>query len=212
MMSIVELLNQEYRLQPGYGGIIEVADASREDLAVFQGKAGCRTGAEIGVAEGRFSESILKANPDIKLYGVDPYCSYEGYKDYTLKTSFDRLRSEAEKRLSPYPNYRFIYEFSVDALRQFEDGSLDFVYIDANHGEPEITQDIEGWTKKVRRGGIVSGHDYARVRNEITKYRVVQAVNRYITENEIQLYAWGLNAKIPGMVRENIRSWMFFKP
>ncbi len=48
----------------------------------------------------------------------------------------------------------------MDALEDFEDNSLDFVYIDGDHNFKHISEDIYEWTKKVRSGGIVSGHDY----------------------------------------------------
>ena len=49
----------------------------------------------------------------------------------------------------------------MEALADFEDNSLDFVYIDANHDFVNFTQDLHEWYKKVRVGGIISGHDYA---------------------------------------------------
>jgi len=48
----------------------------------------------------------------------------------------------------------------MDALEDIPDESLDFVYIDGNHSLPYITQDIYEWNRKVRVGGIISGHDY----------------------------------------------------
>ena len=41
-----------------------------------------------------------------------------------------------------------------------EDESLDFVYIDANHAYDWVVQDIELWYPKVKKGGILWGHDY----------------------------------------------------
>ena len=42
----------------------------------------------------------------------------------------------------------------------FEDNSLDFVYIDANHAYEFVKEDIELWYPKVKSGGYVMGHDY----------------------------------------------------
>ena len=44
----------------------------------------------------------------------------------------------------------------------FSDGTLDFVYIDGNHNFKNVANDIVEWSKKVRVGGIVSGHDFKR--------------------------------------------------
>jgi len=42
----------------------------------------------------------------------------------------------------------------------FEDNSLDFVYIDANHAYDYVKEDIELWFPKVKKGGYLLGHDY----------------------------------------------------
>ena len=42
----------------------------------------------------------------------------------------------------------------------FEDESLDFAYIDANHLYDYVCQDIIHWSHKVRSGGMVGCHDY----------------------------------------------------
>jgi predicted O-methyltransferase YrrM len=39
-------------------------------------------------------------------------------------------------------------------------GSFDFVYIDARHDYASALEDIRDWWPKVRRGGILAGHDY----------------------------------------------------
>ena len=46
------------------------------------------------------------------------------------------------------------------APAQFEDASIDFVYIDARHTYDAVMEDLEAWWPKVRPGGIVAGEDY----------------------------------------------------
>ena len=53
-----------------------------------------------------------------------------------------------------------IRKASVDVAKDFEDRSLDVVFIDANHDYIEVKKDIEAWLPKVKFGGIISGHDY----------------------------------------------------
>ncbi|NIT59155.1 MAG: hypothetical protein GWN00_23910, partial [Aliifodinibius sp.] len=56
---------------------------------------------------------------------------------------------------------RFIRNTSEQAAEwEIPDGMLDFVYIDADHRFDHVMQDIILWFKKIRRGGILSGHDY----------------------------------------------------
>ena len=42
-----------------------------------------------------------------------------------------------------------------------DDKSIDFVYIDADHEYESVRKDIAAWHPKIRRGGIISGHDYS---------------------------------------------------
>jgi hypothetical protein len=37
---------------------------------------------------------------------------------------------------------------------------LDFVYIDGNHIFKNVAEDLWEWSRKVRKGGIVAGHEY----------------------------------------------------
>ena len=120
-------------------------------------------GVEVGVDRGLFSEVLCRDNPDLHLYGVDPWIS-SAYEPNTYineeQAYFDQCYEETVKRLAPY-NCTIIRKTSMDALKDFEDNSLDFVYIDANHDFLNFTQDLHYWMKKVRPGGIISGHDYA---------------------------------------------------
>ena len=37
--------------------------------------------------------------------------------------------------------------------------SLDFIFVDAAHTYDAVVEDIKLWEPKVRKGGLVSGHD-----------------------------------------------------
>jgi len=49
---------------------------------------------------------------------------------------------------------------SWDAPEKYEDGYFDFVYIDAGHNYEDVCKDIDAWMPKIKKGGILSGHDY----------------------------------------------------
>lgn len=51
---------------------------------------------------------------------------------------------------------------SAVASRQFADGSLDAVFIDADHHAEAVEADIRAWWPKLRPGGIMAGHDWDR--------------------------------------------------
>jgi len=64
---------------------------------------------------------------------------------------------------------------SIEAAETYLDNSLDFVFIDAAHDYDSVKQDIISWLPKVKKGGIISGHDYPHS-------PVRQAVNELLTK------------------------------
>jgi hypothetical protein len=120
---------------------------------------GYKVGAEIGVALGEFSECFCQAG--LKMFSVDPWKPYPGGKIARSRASQESYYKQAKTRLAPYGGLSVIVrKTSERAVKDFEDNSLDFVYIDGNHLFDAAAFDIFNWTRKVRPGGIVSGHDY----------------------------------------------------
>lgn len=165
---------------------------NRYELAMHFNELGFKTGAEIGVLAGHYSEILCKTNPGLKLFCIDSWGTGEvQMRDYHL-----RKYENAKVRLAPY-NTTLIHKFSMDAVKDFEDNSLDFVYIDANHEADFVRDDINEWSKKVRHSGIVSGHDY-------DTERVKRVVDDYVKNNN-----FSLNATILG--KDKATSWWFVR-
>lgn len=126
-------------------------------------KLGLRRGVEVGVAFGGHSGAILEHGGVDKLYGVDSYQHRPGYDDpmNLAQPVFDRLAKRVVTRLAPFGGrFELLREESAHAAERFADGSLDFVYLDADHSEPGVMRDLCTWSVKVREGGVIAGHDY----------------------------------------------------
>lgn len=166
---------ERYNLSAGSPSPILVPSSDRLELARLFCDLGYRVGAEIGVERGCYSEALCKAIPGLKLYCVDPWERYPEYGDWQ-----GDFYQEAVDRLSPY-HVRIVRKMSMEAAKSFRNGSLDFVYIDANHYPPYIGDDLREWSKKVRRGGIVSGHDYINlhscVMEAVIEYTQARGIN-----------------------------------
>jgi len=65
-----------------------------------------------------------------------------------------------DKIATTYPNIVKVRKDSIAAAADFEDGSLDLVYIDACHTYAAVRTDIQAWLPKVKPGGVIGGHDY----------------------------------------------------
>lgn len=123
-----------------------------------------RVGAEIGVSRGLYSKALLSSNPELFLYCIDPWLAYDNYVEYhgdSGQIMCDENFKICVERLKNFEGrFKFIKKFSMDAVKEFKDNFLDFVFIDGNHSFEYVINDIAEWSKKVRKGGIVAGHDY----------------------------------------------------
>lgn len=174
---------------------------SRADLALYFAHLGFKVGAEIGVADGRYSERLCATIPNLALYCVDPWEPYKGNRRGGGVDQQHGNFDTARKRLEPYAVI-FVRQKSMEALKEIDDEHLDFVYIDGNHDFDYVMEDIIGWARKVRSGGIVSGHDYYQFRNS----GVIEAVDLYTKMNGLELHLTSPKTDY-GEV-----SWYFVKP
>lgn len=194
------------------GKWVEIPDCSRDDLPGFFVEMGFKAGVEIGTYKGIYTEILAKSG--LQIYTVDPWLSYPDYPYYTSREQNQKLLDaqyeESRNRLTPYPNCTIIRKTSMDAAENFEDGSLDFVYIDGNHSFKYVAEDICEWSKKIRKGGVISGHDY--IYSNPLNFHVRHVVDAYVQAYAIQKF-WVLGRKKAdkGETRDQWRSWMFFK-
>jgi predicted O-methyltransferase YrrM len=50
---------------------------------------------------------------------------------------------------------------SLEAAATYADQTLDFVFLDGDHGYAAVKADIAAWWPKLKHGAILSGHDYS---------------------------------------------------
>lgn len=190
---------------------LEIRDMGRDQMATLFHELGFKSGVEVGVRDGGYSFTLCQAIPGVKLYGIDPYIPLKGYRDHVRKETFDRFYEEAHAKLDPYPNYAFIKKLSMDAVNDFADESIDFVYIDGNHDFQNATNDIVEWGKKVRKGGIISGDDYFKHKGR-ARIHVYQVVNGYTDAEHIRpWFVLGTKEMIEGEIRDHGRSFLWVK-
>ena len=103
----------------------------------------------------------------------------------------------------------------MQAVKDFEDESLDFVYIDGHHGFKYVTEDIFEWSKKIKKGGVISGHDYEYSRNPENEKKTYKMQVRYVIDAYTQAfgidrwYVIGRDKHIYGEKRDQFRSWFW---
>ncbi|MFA4952604.1 MAG: class I SAM-dependent methyltransferase [Candidatus Pacearchaeota archaeon] len=154
-------------------------------------------GVEVGVQTGVYSEIILRLSNLKRLYSIDCWKSFEGYKDIANKNQIKQyyyyLKTIA--RLFKFgKRSRILRKFSKDAARLFRGNSLDFIYIDAQHSYEGCKEDIELWWPKLKKGGIFAGHDYVNGKLLEGEFGVKRAVDEFIKKEKQKLFV--VNAKI----------------
>ena len=113
--------------------------------------------AEVGVNCGDNALEICNALHPSELYLIDVWNG--SFKDsgstmFSLSVAADLLKD----KVTPH-NIRFWQGTSEEQSKRIADEYLDFVYIDADHSYEEVKKDIDLWLPKIRKGGIIGGHD-----------------------------------------------------
>lgn len=145
---------------------------------------------EVGVWNADYSVKICNRLSPQKFYGIDPYVSYDNAPGmnvgYETEAALEETYQKACKKLPS--NATLIRDFSVNAAEQFEDDSIDLVYIDGDHNYESVSADIEAWYPKVKPGGIISGHDYIEknVKRNIV-FGIIPAVTEFCEKYDKQI-------------------------
>ncbi|MCK9428859.1 MAG: class I SAM-dependent methyltransferase [Candidatus Omnitrophica bacterium] len=150
---------------------------TRETLAELLEELDFNKGIEVGSRKGHYAMVLCQKNPKLELTCIDPWKAYS----HLTQEKQDEIFEEWKKNMQPF-NAKFIRKYSMDALIDFEDRSLDFAFIDGNHEFDYAAPDIIFWAKKVKVGGIFAVHDYYNF------YRsgVIKAVDAYTHCNRIK--------------------------
>ena len=139
---------------------------------------GCRV-AEIGIADGdsviHLAKRLLQHNKTFKIYAVDNM-QYGGY--IQMKTIYENLIKHG---VAQY--VEVIPKDSLEAAKDFNDGYLDFCFIDSSHEYLQTKKEIPVWYDKVKDLGLLSGHDVFLY--DTVMKAVLETVPEYITREPL---------------------------
>jgi len=176
---------------------------AREDLPELLMKCGLAGEyCELGVWEGEGIHLLNRANPE-RIHGVDVFQDLPVAKD--LISYGDDRRKKLKENMIGINNFILYDMTNQKAVKYFELGQFDLVYIDADHKFNSVVLDIEQYWPLVKSGGIMGGHDYKHK----GQCGVIQAVDFFIEENGLEDNFNVTSEPVKGWINP---SWFVVKP
>jgi hypothetical protein len=135
---------------------------------------------ELGSFSGESTRQFLQSPKIKQLHCVDMWQG--GYDPDDLASKWDM--QWAERLFDQVLSDPRVVKHKMDTLAaasQFLDGSMDFVYIDANHTYDFVKRDIIAYRPKIKKGMYIGGHDYG----ETTHPGVQKAVDELLGKPDL---------------------------
>ena len=131
-------------------------------IEVFGKLGDNRIGVEIGTHLGYNAIALTMVNRPQVLYCIDPWSNYVDPDSLDVIGEAQYLRAIHLINALPFVRDRIkiLRMTSEQAVNSFADESVDWVYIDGNHSYHSVLQDQDIWYPKVKKGGMIGGHDY----------------------------------------------------
>jgi hypothetical protein len=153
-------------------------------------------GVEVGVASGNLSAVLLRKRPLLMLTMVDlwahnPSPHYlatgDAYSRITGNGRWDRMIRMARRRTGAFAGRRMMIQSdSVAAAARFPDGYFNMAFLDDDHSLPGCSRSIAAWFSKVKPGGWIGGHDYART-DPAYRFHVTEAVHGFFDPRKLPI-------------------------
>ena len=144
-------------------GAIEPADCFvLADLARKKTKEGA-VFVEVGSWQGLSSSvlAIVIKSGGGTLYCIDHWKGSEG-TDLAEEAAKENIYNVFERNLRILGLWDYITPMVMDSLtasKKFEDESIDFLFLDADHRYKQFKEDLDAWIPKIKIGGMICGHD-----------------------------------------------------
>jgi len=124
---------------------------------------------ELGVWKGRsicfLGEELVKLDKKPKVFAIDTFKGTDN--DERQQKEIERLGGNTLDVFKTYLEdlsltslITILAQDSAEAAKNFEDNSIDIIFIDADHSYEAVKKDLEIWYPKMKKDSIMSGHDY----------------------------------------------------
>lgn len=172
-----------------YSALVENAPADSDSVFV-----------ELGAWKGRstayLATEIANSNKAIKLHVVDAFdgrghINGDGtkeYKDWQNDIDAGLLKTFSFNMKPVEGKYTVIQSDTVEAAEQFEDESVDMVWIDTTQDYNMVKREIDAWLPKVKKGGWIGGHDYFSAPDAVGRVVIETFGSDFVTNGQCWLH------------------------
>lgn len=117
---------------------------------------------EVGSYAGESAEIFLSSGNVSLLVAVDAWMDrLDMFDVHTRAAPMESVELEFDIRMSKFPGMvRKIKDDSRRASETLPDGAFNLVYIDSQHTEEHLLEELRLYMPKVAPGGFIGGHDY----------------------------------------------------
>jgi len=140
-------------------------------------------GIEVGVWQGELSADLLQTYPDLFLVMVDLWQPLDNStmhdKDNDIQTMQEAMETAEQNTRFARKRRLIVQRASVEEAKQWANETMDFAFLDADHFYESVKADLHAWWPKVRRDGIMAGHDYNGMGDRRKGWGVKRAVDEF---------------------------------
>ena len=157
-------------------------------------------GSWLGKSASYMAVEILNSKKDIKFDCVDTWEYWDDQGETHL--AFGNLYSHFLNNIKPVEDViNPIKLLSVEAAELYENESLDFIFLDASHDYESVKEDLNVWYPKLKKTGIIAGHDYT------SHPGVKKAVDEFFAQ-DIETESAIVYSGFSPVLVSNERSWL----
>lgn len=142
---------------------------------------------EVGAYMGRstcyIGQEIIRKEKKIKFDVIDHFKGSPEHQEFLKDKSLYDIFIENMKKAEILDSINVIQKDSNEAVKDYENNSLDFIYIDADHSYEAVKNDINIWIPKIKTNGTLVGDDYVGVHPG-----VIKAVDEVLGKGNIRIH------------------------
>eukprot|EP00933_Yihiella_yeosuensis_P009958 TRINITY_DN11616_c0_g1_i1.p1 TRINITY_DN11616_c0_g1~~TRINITY_DN11616_c0_g1_i1.p1 ORF type:complete len:472 (+),score=65.16 TRINITY_DN11616_c0_g1_i1:76-1491(+) len=118
---------------------------------------------EVGIYDGKTAQQVLSKHPEINYTGVDVWNEIFACDTCTAE-DVEGVRMTALHRIRPFAlegRAEVFHDDSLKVMQLMPNGTVDIVFIDADHRFPGVYENVREAVRVVRPGGVIAGHDFS---------------------------------------------------